>query len=71
VAPAINISAVLALLKHEMPRRRVINEKKVHKTRGRVLEIACITMIGTGRSATRIQAIAMRVAKLRADSEKM
>jgi hypothetical protein len=71
VAAAMKISAVLALLKHEIPTRRKSIAKKVHNTRGRLLEIACMMTIGTGRIATRIHAIKIRVAKCNTGSENM
>jgi hypothetical protein len=65
------ISIVLALLKHEMPTRRNSIAKKVHNTRRRLLEIACMVTIGTGRIATRTNAIKVRVAKCNEGSENM
>jgi hypothetical protein len=69
VAAAIKISAVLASLKHEIPASRKSMARKVHNTRSRLLEIVCMIKIGTGRMATRIKAIKVRVAKCNMDSE--
>jgi hypothetical protein len=69
VAAAIKISAVLASLKHDIPASRKSMARKVHNTRSRLLEIACMIKIGTGRMATRIKAIKIRVAKCNMGSE--
>ena len=69
VAAAIKISAVLASLKHEIPASRKSMAREVHNTRSRLLEIACMIRIGTGRMATIIKAIKIRVAKCNMGSE--
>jgi hypothetical protein len=69
VAAAIKISAVLASLKHEIPASRKSMARKVHNTRNRLLEIACMIKIGTGRMATRTKAIKVRVTKCNMGSE--